>query len=163
MNSTARISNISSQTTTEELLEHFRSRGLSVAAGETRVSSVVGADGLRTAVLTFKDEASLKRALNLPSQDRQLNERQISLEDGFDGFTPLSDGDEIDMVALHGLNGHAFTTWEHRDGDDHFMWLRDCLPESPALASSRTATTRMLLVMSPSADCALLPKHFSRT
>ncbi|KAF8187924.1 hypothetical protein K438DRAFT_1463453, partial [Mycena galopus ATCC 62051] len=35
------------------------------------------------------------------------------------------------IVALHGLNGHAFRSWVYRDpnGKESFMWLRDCLPE----------------------------------
>jgi hypothetical protein len=34
------------------------------------------------------------------------------------------------IVALHGLNGHAYRSWEHRDNDGgSFMWLRDSLPE----------------------------------
>ncbi|KAJ3847439.1 Alpha/Beta hydrolase protein, partial [Lentinula lateritia] len=34
-------------------------------------------------------------------------------------------------VALHGLNGHAFRSWEYYDSKtrERFMWLRDCLPE----------------------------------
>lgn len=38
----------------------------------------------------------------------------------------------LSVVALHGLNGHAFDTWKYRsssDSDDCFMWLRDSLPE----------------------------------
>lgn len=33
------------------------------------------------------------------------------------------------IVALHGLNGHAFGTWEYTDKTDRCMWLRDFLPE----------------------------------
>ena len=35
----------------------------------------------------------------------------------------------ISIVALHGLNGHAFDTWQYSSDDDCFMWLRDILPE----------------------------------
>lgn len=54
----------------------------------------------------------------------------------------------LSVVALHGLNGHAFDTWKYRsssdsndsfmclrdyrsssDGNDCFMWLRDSLPK----------------------------------
>lgn len=31
------------------------------------------------------------------------------------------------LVAIHGLNGHAFHTWTHRKSE--VMWLRDLLPE----------------------------------
>lgn len=30
---------------------------------------------------------------------------------------------------MHGLNGHAFDTWQSFNNDDYFMWLRDILPE----------------------------------
>lgn len=34
------------------------------------------------------------------------------------------------ILALHGLNGHAYRSWEYRDRNgESFMWLRDCLPE----------------------------------
>ncbi|KAJ3918020.1 Alpha/Beta hydrolase protein, partial [Lentinula edodes] len=35
------------------------------------------------------------------------------------------------IVALHGLNGHAFRSWEYYDSKtrERFMWLRDRLPE----------------------------------
>ena len=96
MTSTARICNIDSEITTEELIEHFRSKELSVASGQTRVSLVTGTDGLKTATLTFSDEGTLQRALKLSANDRQLRGRQLGLDDGFDGFTTLSDGNEIE-------------------------------------------------------------------
>jgi len=35
----------------------------------------------------------------------------------------------LSVVALHGLNGHAFDTWKYsNDSNDCFMWLRDSLP-----------------------------------
>ncbi|RYP15726.1 hypothetical protein DL765_005528 [Monosporascus sp. GIB2] len=33
----------------------------------------------------------------------------------------------IDLVAIHGVTGNAFTTWTHRNGK---LWLRDFLPEA---------------------------------
>lgn len=32
----------------------------------------------------------------------------------------------VDVVAIHGLNGDAFTTWTHPNGT---LWLRDLLPQ----------------------------------
>ncbi|KAF4459721.1 ankyrin repeat-containing [Fusarium albosuccineum] len=34
----------------------------------------------------------------------------------------------VDIIAVHGLNGDAFSTWRHQP--DGTMWLRDLLPES---------------------------------
>ena len=38
----------------------------------------------------------------------------------------------LSVVALNGLNGHAFDTWKYQsssDSNDYFMWLRDSLPQ----------------------------------
>ncbi|KLO06643.1 hypothetical protein SCHPADRAFT_837790, partial [Schizopora paradoxa] len=31
------------------------------------------------------------------------------------------------IIALHGMNGHAFSSFEYREDDYSFMWLRDAL------------------------------------
>lgn len=41
----------------------------------------------------------------------------------------------VDIVAIHGLNGNAYTTWKHDNG---VLWLRDLLPD--AFAGSRVFT-----------------------
>ncbi|KAF2279455.1 uncharacterized protein EI97DRAFT_492076 [Westerdykella ornata] len=41
----------------------------------------------------------------------------------------------VDVVAIHGLNGDAYTTWQHENGT---LWLRDLLPD--ALPGSRVFT-----------------------
>lgn len=41
----------------------------------------------------------------------------------------------VDIVAIHGLNGDAYTTWQHENG---VLWLRDLLPQS--LPSARVFT-----------------------
>ena len=40
-------------------------------------------------------------------------------------FTQNSEEKMVDVVAVHGLQGHAFETWEH---GNHTIWLRDLLP-----------------------------------
>jgi hypothetical protein len=42
---------------------------------------------------------------------------------------------KVDVIAIHGLNGDAFSTWEHEKGT---LWLRDLLPEE--LPGSRIYT-----------------------
>jgi hypothetical protein len=32
----------------------------------------------------------------------------------------------VDIIAIHGLNGDAYTSWEHENGT---LWLRDLLPK----------------------------------
>jgi len=56
----------------------------------------------------------------------------------FPETAPLAHGSEqypVDVIAVHGLNGDAFTTWTHENG---ILWLRDLLPT--ALPGSRVFT-----------------------
>lgn len=51
---------------------------------------------------------------------------------------PLGDSKDstgVDIVAIHGLNGNAYTTWQHENGN---LWLRDLLPSD--LPGSRVFT-----------------------
>lgn len=51
---------------------------------------------------------------------------------------PLGDSKDsvgVDIVAIHGLNGDAYTTWQHENGS---LWLRDLLPSD--LPGSRVFT-----------------------
>ncbi|KAH6919120.1 hypothetical protein BKA70DRAFT_42271 [Coprinopsis sp. MPI-PUGE-AT-0042] len=136
---TARLTNLSSSTTIESLTSSplFTSNGLSVSPGQTHISLATGLEGTKIATVTFRHEAMLHRALSLGPQERMVDGKCIALDAGFEGFTPLSDGEDIDVVAIHGLNGHAFDAWFWRglepanstDDVDCFMWLRDALPE----------------------------------
>ncbi|KAM5544196.1 hypothetical protein V8D89_001856 [Ganoderma adspersum] len=126
---TARISNINSTTTREDLENHLASKGLLVAPGQRgRAFTETEGGGKRTTV-SFADKTTFKRALALPMADRMLGDREIIIDDDFDGFTVLSEGPQIDIVALHGLNGHAIRSWEYHEHGTTFMWLRDSLPE----------------------------------
>ena len=53
------------------------------------------------------------------------------------GLFELSEGEEktVDIVAVHGLQGDAFKTWQHENGK---LWLRDFLPTD--LPSARIMT-----------------------
>lgn len=42
-----------------------------------------------------------------------------------DSTRPEEESFKIDFVALHGINGDLWNTWEHEDGT---LWLRDLLP-----------------------------------
>ncbi|OCH86490.1 hypothetical protein OBBRIDRAFT_224237 [Obba rivulosa] len=125
---TARISNIDPEATMAELADFFRAKGLLISPGQAHISLATGPDGLKMTTVSFRDEGSLKRALALPPQERQFRRRCVRLDDTFEGFTALSDGDKFDIIAIHDLNGHAFDTWQ--DHSSSFMWLRDSLPGS---------------------------------
>lgn len=48
------------------------------------------------------------------------------LEKLYDGsLTNSPEGVDVDIVAIHGLNGNAYSTWQHHNGT---FWLRDLLP-----------------------------------
>ncbi|KAJ3527073.1 hypothetical protein NM688_g8176 [Phlebia brevispora] len=117
------------QTTLRCEAQWLASRGIAVASGRSRVATAVGANGLKTAVISFQDNTAMQKALKLSASERELRDKQMDLDYRFDGFTTLSEGRDLDIVVLHGLNGHAFATWEDIDQTDRFMWLRDCLPE----------------------------------
>ncbi|KAK2778956.1 ankyrin repeat protein [Colletotrichum kahawae] len=42
-------------------------------------------------------------------------------------FDPKEPSYPVDIIAVHGLNGDAFTTWTHSNGT---LWLRDLLPKA---------------------------------
>ena len=57
----------------------------------------------------------------------------VVLDSFFLGITVLASPSKnanisMDIIAVPGLNGHAFGSWKERNGE--FMWLRDGLPET---------------------------------
>ena len=93
---TARISNINSTTTREDLEKHLASKGLLVAPGQRgRAFTEIEGGGKRTTV-SFADEKMFNRALTLPMGDRMLGDREMIIDDDFDGFTVLSEGRQVE-------------------------------------------------------------------
>lgn len=54
---------------------------------------------------------------------------------GLFDLTEDNDGKAIDVVAVHGLQGHPLKTWEHENGS---IWLRDFLPADVPVARIMT-------------------------
>ncbi|KAL1851077.1 hypothetical protein VTK73DRAFT_9546 [Phialemonium thermophilum] len=71
------------------------------------------------------DEAFLDRCSDKPNRWSS-----VELEDAFLGltslYTPPPQHHKVDIVAIHGLGGHAFGSFKQRGGE--YMWLRDALP-----------------------------------
>jgi hypothetical protein len=57
---------------------------------------------------------------------RPVSPQTSVIQDSSAPTTPLSTF-PVDFIALHGINGHPWETWEHDDGT---IWLRDLLPQS---------------------------------
>jgi hypothetical protein len=95
---TARLTNLSPTTTLDSLTSSslFTSHGLSVSPGQTRISLATGLEGTKIATVTFRDEWMLHQALSLGPRERMVDGRCVALDAGFEGFTPLSDGEDIE-------------------------------------------------------------------
>jgi hypothetical protein len=93
---TARITNLDPETTPEDLTTLFQSKGLPTSPGQAQISLTTSLDGTAITTVTFQDEETLKRALKLTLQERTIHNQQIHLDAGFDGFTALSNGDEVE-------------------------------------------------------------------
>ncbi|KAL1626481.1 hypothetical protein SLS56_006792 [Neofusicoccum ribis] len=59
------------------------------------------------------------------------DDTDLELDDDFERFTPLhsaaDDACDVDIIAITGLNGHAFGSFKGKDRGK--MWLRDFLPK----------------------------------
>jgi hypothetical protein len=73
-----------------------------------------------TATVSFKTKPKTQQ-INTENGGKQV------LDTVFDGFTPLTSGNQIDCVAIHGWGGHAFGSF--RAKGSLYMWLRDSIPE----------------------------------
>ncbi|KAH8688222.1 hypothetical protein BGZ61DRAFT_391426, partial [Ilyonectria robusta] len=81
-------------------------------------------DNVQTATITYNSQTKKQRATK---SFRPSNEC-ANVDDEFEGVTVLYGGNEmpidLDICAVHGLDGHAFDTWMAKTK----MWLRDYLP-----------------------------------
>ncbi|KAI1389255.1 uncharacterized protein F4822DRAFT_442625 [Hypoxylon trugodes] len=85
----------------------------------------------QTGTITFPSKALKRHALRKPGKWK--------LDDEFNWMTVLYAAAEpdIDICAIHGLNGNAFDTWAAENGH---MWLRDFLPQHTRFKNSRIMT-----------------------
>lgn len=103
---------------------------------EIRAKSLAGHPFRKEAVATLNFSKPPQRIAQTAESRQDFNETfgdlSLDLDINFHGFTPLhSRADSwtaCDIVALSGLNGHAFGSFKQRGGP--FMWLRDDLPIS---------------------------------
>ncbi|KAI0438618.1 hypothetical protein F4803DRAFT_534503 [Xylaria telfairii] len=58
----------------------------------------------------------------------------LVLDTHFEGMTPMNDMDHLshrfDCIAISGLGSHPFGSWQPKDSDKTYMWIRDALPKN---------------------------------
>ncbi|KAI0098562.1 hypothetical protein GGR51DRAFT_538192 [Nemania sp. FL0031] len=135
---TYRLSQIPDETTPEEIRQIFPSSvrntiqylSLARALGSGMPNSQVS-------TVTFETEPAILTPL--PNKHGSLLSELVSdipkkycriwIDAHFHGFTPLNnptdEHDVVDIIALTGLGGKAFASWQCYDGS---MWLRDHMP-----------------------------------
>ncbi|KLO10638.1 hypothetical protein SCHPADRAFT_509517 [Schizopora paradoxa] len=127
---TVNISGIADSTTDVKLKDYFSERELKLSDehGPITFTKPDGSADKKRTTITFNNEETFKRAISLGRAQRKLDGFVLEFDHKFLGFTTFSGGTEVDIVALHGMNGHAFSSFEYREEDYSFMWLRDALP-----------------------------------
>ncbi|KAI9507259.1 hypothetical protein F5148DRAFT_1285438 [Russula earlei] len=123
---TVRIQNLPSNTNRSSLLESLGCPQDTVLSLEVSPNDFTK----MTATVTVKDTREVERLLKLDNTSLGGSSRaasRVSVDTQFHGFTVVAGGtnSELDIISIHGLNGHAFNSWATRD----LMWLRDLLPE----------------------------------
>ncbi|KAK0703602.1 hypothetical protein B0T26DRAFT_732015 [Lasiosphaeria miniovina] len=97
-------------------------------------TSITRQNDSQTATITYRTEGEKTLAYKTFRPSAEFSRA----DDCFDGITMLYGGNDepvdIDICAVHGLDGHAFDTWM---AESH-MWLRDHLPHK--FPSSRIMT-----------------------
>ncbi|KAE9380791.1 hypothetical protein N431DRAFT_459708 [Stipitochalara longipes BDJ] len=83
--------------------------------------------------------------ITLPSEKHKVqalekHDTEWRFDDKFNGITVLCSPTEsdLDICAVHGLNGNAFDTWVAKTNNK--MWLRDILPTSKPFDKARIMT-----------------------
>ncbi|KAK1993531.1 hypothetical protein LX36DRAFT_703444, partial [Colletotrichum falcatum] len=84
----------------------------------------------------LSDNSKNEWIFDLAAEDDSDFMRPLVFDTHFTGFTSLQrtddDGCEVDLIAVSGLGGHAFGSFNERQGN--FMWLRDGLPSDIPVA-----------------------------
>ncbi|KAI9507260.1 hypothetical protein F5148DRAFT_140868 [Russula earlei] len=123
---TVRIQNIPSSTNKSSLLESLG------CPQDTTLSLELSPNDFTkmTATVTVQGKRKVDKLLKLDNTSLGGSSRVasgVSIDTQFHGFTVVAGGfnNELDIIAIHGLNGHAFSSW----AVNHVMWLRDLLPK----------------------------------
>ncbi|KAK6613001.1 hypothetical protein H4I95_01345 [Botrytis cinerea] len=137
---TVRVKGIPLNLNREELLEkaEYYSRDLrrswpqSVNLGNSKISLAIERED-QVGTITLPSPKHKEEAL-------KCHNTEWEFDDNFNGITTLysSDDPEVDVCAVHGLNGNAFESWVATKNQK--MWLRDILPLSKPFDKARIMT-----------------------
>ncbi|TAQ91490.1 hypothetical protein B7494_g267 [Chlorociboria aeruginascens] len=114
----------------------------SISLGDEIKVSLAPQFGAQFGTVTFSTQNDKVKALAQKSRIGGWG----ACDDVFHGITVLHSpintdgGPDLDIVAVHGLNGNAMDTWTHVDNVQSVMWLRDLLPLTPPFGSARIMT-----------------------
>ncbi|KAI0891825.1 hypothetical protein F4806DRAFT_500613 [Annulohypoxylon nitens] len=88
------------------------------------------------ATISCNEKKRVKEAFSRLNND-SLPIMWENIDEDFLDMTVLQDPEnaDLDICAIHGLNGNAFDTWFYRDNG--VMWLRDLLPRVGSFRKSR--------------------------
>ncbi|KAF7902359.1 hypothetical protein EAF00_002262 [Botryotinia globosa] len=137
---TVRVKGIPLNSNQEEFLEkaEYCSRDLrrpwpqSVNLGSSKISLAIERED-HVGTITLPSPKHKEEAL-------KYHNTEWEFDDNFNGITTLysSDDPEVDVCAVHGLNGNAFESWVATKNQK--MWLRDILPLSKPFDKARIMT-----------------------
>ena len=85
---------------------------------------------------TYRQINTLPSASHYPSDEVEIEGLQLLKPLG--GCSEHEIQYELDVVAIHGLNGHPINTWTCKETEPQVFWLRDLLPQ--ALPGARIYT-----------------------
>ncbi|KAI5793482.1 hypothetical protein FPQ18DRAFT_304789 [Pyronema domesticum] len=127
---TFRIREIPSSVTEEQLRVWLSSLSAStpVTQSNIRAKSLVPYNNGQTATVTFCCVPKVFQGQPEVMATFGDVQKEVSIDSDFYGITPLYSSAEPspDIIAVPGLEAHAFGTWKSRNG--YKMWLRDFLP-----------------------------------
>ncbi|KAF7888617.1 uncharacterized protein EAF02_003158 [Botrytis sinoallii] len=137
---TVRVKGIPLNLNQEDFLEkaEYFSRDLrrpwpqSVKLGSSKISLAIERED-QVGTITLPSPKHKEEAL-------KYHNTEWEFDDNFNGITTLysSDDPEVDVCAVHGLNGNAFESWVATKNQK--MWLRDLLPLSKPFDKARIMT-----------------------
>ena len=67
------------------------------------------------------------KKLSLDARAKKVNETGLTQLPGPAAETPSDQAFSVDIVAVHGLNGHPFKTWTFNEKGKECFWLQDYL------------------------------------